>query len=115
VGLDTTHDCWHGAYSSFGIWRNAICEAAGFGPLRNYAGFGGILAFPPDDALTALLDHSDCDGDLKWEICGRLADRLEELVQKVREDHDCYLASKTWQFIKGLRRAHEARENVEFR
>ncbi len=30
MGLDTSHDCWHGAYSAFGRWRRAIAEAAGY-------------------------------------------------------------------------------------
>lgn len=30
MGLDTTHDAWHGAYSAFHRWRQRIAEAAGF-------------------------------------------------------------------------------------
>lgn len=30
MGLDTTHDAWHGAYSSFGDWRNQLAELAGY-------------------------------------------------------------------------------------
>ena len=30
MGLDTTHDCFHGAYSAFSRWRNAVAEAAGY-------------------------------------------------------------------------------------
>lgn len=29
MGLDTTHDCWHGAYSGFGIFRELVGRAAG--------------------------------------------------------------------------------------
>ena len=28
MGLDTTHDCWHGPYSMFMRWRTAIAAAA---------------------------------------------------------------------------------------
>ena len=28
MGLDTTHDCWHGSYSAFAIWRKKLAEAA---------------------------------------------------------------------------------------
>jgi hypothetical protein len=115
MGLDTSHDCWHGPYSSFGNWRTALCEVAGYGRLGDYDGFGGLKPWPQGDVLTALLDHSDCDGDLKWEICGELADRLEELLPAMRrKDANGYLGFKTDNFIKGLRAAHEARENVEF-
>jgi hypothetical protein len=118
MGLDTTHDCWHGAYSSFNIWRVAVCDAAGWGALDNYQGFGGPESFPEHDVLTQLLEHSDCDGDLKWEICGELADRLEGLLPKIAAKDSLpsfpYLADKTRQFIDGLRDAHETRTNVEF-
>lgn len=39
MGLDTTHDCWHGAYSAFMRWREQIAEAAGFPPLKLMQGF----------------------------------------------------------------------------
>lgn len=29
MGLDTTHDCWHGAYSGFHIFRELVGKAAG--------------------------------------------------------------------------------------
>jgi hypothetical protein len=29
MGLDTSHDCWHGSYISFGAWRDAVAVAAG--------------------------------------------------------------------------------------
>jgi hypothetical protein len=30
MGLDTTHDCWHGAYSAFNRWRDKLGEVAGY-------------------------------------------------------------------------------------
>ena len=39
MGLDTTHNCWHGPYSAFMRWRRAIAEAAGFPPLDIMEGF----------------------------------------------------------------------------
>jgi hypothetical protein len=30
MGLDTSHECWHGAYSSFGRWRGWIAEQLGW-------------------------------------------------------------------------------------
>lgn len=29
MGLDTTHDCWHGAYSAFHRFRHGIARAIG--------------------------------------------------------------------------------------
>lgn len=39
MGLDTTHNCWHGGYGRFMVWRAALAEAAGFPPLRLMEGF----------------------------------------------------------------------------
>ncbi len=30
MGLDTSHDCWHGAYSAVTRWRNTVAEIAGY-------------------------------------------------------------------------------------
>lgn len=30
MGLDTSHDAWHGAYSAFTRFRHALAEAAGY-------------------------------------------------------------------------------------
>lgn len=39
MGLDTTHDCWHGAYSAFMRWRKMLAAAAGLPPLLLMDGF----------------------------------------------------------------------------
>lgn len=39
MGLDTTHNCWHGAYSAFMRWRQEISKAAGLPPLELMEGF----------------------------------------------------------------------------
>jgi hypothetical protein len=39
MGLDTSHDCWHGAYSAFMRWREEIAKLAGYPPLRLMEGF----------------------------------------------------------------------------
>lgn len=41
MGLDTTHDCWHGAYSAFMRWRRGIAKAAGI-PLDLMEGFWSL-------------------------------------------------------------------------
>lgn len=119
MGLDISHDCWHGAYSAFMRWRMAIAEVAGYGSLYDYDGFGGFKSWPKDDVLVSLLFHSDCDGNLKWEICDSLADRLEGLlpalvVKGSGKGHVGSYEEKTKFFIAGLRQAYAAQENVEF-
>jgi len=39
MGLDTTHDCWSGAYSAFHRWREMLAEVAGLPPLELMDGF----------------------------------------------------------------------------
>lgn len=116
MGLDTTHDCWHGSYSSFGRWRVALTQAAGLPSLNEMAGFSkgsAPLSWEPyrSDPLVLLLDHSDCDGELAAEDCGRIADRLDELLPSMPQEW----RQATAQFSVGLRAAAAAGEDVEFR
>lgn len=144
MGLDTTHGCWHGAYSAFGRWRSKLAEVAGLPPLELMAGFWPGLVqwmryveptFRPSaddlmarlpirweclkpDVLYVLLDHSDCEGELPADVCAPLADRLAELLPLLpNEDDDGHIGDwreKTQQFIDGLRLAASRGEAVEF-
>lgn len=113
MGLDTSHNCWHGAYSSFNRWRTKLCEVAGYGRLDDREGFGGKVQWPDDDALVILLAHSDCDGEIEWKDCEAIAVRLEQLMPALKVagyDH----AERAQQFIHGLRDAAIDKENVDF-
>lgn len=39
MGLDVSHNCWHGAYSAFMRWRKKLAEVAGLPPLEMMDGF----------------------------------------------------------------------------
>lgn len=39
MGLDVSHDAWHGAYSAFTRWRNCLAEDAGY-PLNMVTALG---------------------------------------------------------------------------
>lgn len=149
MGLDTSHDCWHGAYSAFMRWRKELAKVAGLPPLELMEGFYeplrssglptlyyGIETRHTDylrevdsrlpikwDALKpsplhALLYHSDCDGEITWSECASLAKELEKLIPKLPNGdaggHIGNWRDKTAQFVKGLKAAHKAKENVEF-
>ena len=106
MGLDTTHDCWHGAYSGFAAWRQILAEADGrttYHPQKDYewCNYQGMWYDDPDDILDVLLIHSDCDGFLFPRHLGPLSVRLEELMPKIPEDWQ----EKTQEFIDGLRSA----------
>ena len=128
MGLDTTHDCWHGAYSSFSNWRRKLAKVAGLPPLDLMEGFynsKSTLSTTDEwgdlpikwaslkfDVLLFLLNHSDSEGHLQFAICGPLADRLEQLKPLVPDDA---WQKKTQAFIDGLRLAASKNENVEFK
>lgn len=141
MGLDTTHDAWHGAYSSFSRWRDKLCEIAGY-ELYDRTGYpGGKMTLidwglwkeenfydPPyipcrldgtPDPLLLLICHSDCEGKIRSEFLDPLAKRLEELLPELEKQpddggHIGNWSSKTRQFILGCRAAASKGEDLEF-
>lgn len=120
MGLDTTHDCWHGTYSAFHRWRVKLAEKIGL-PLDQMEGHDGAFKWSllNPDPVHALLHHPDCDGELAVDVLIPLAERLEELAELMgNEDGGWHIGSyreKTLQFAKGCRAAAAAGEVVEFR
>lgn len=142
MGLDTTHNCWHGPYGAFTRFRNELARAAGYTvrpltleesmelgiggdhveidwdvfKLKNY--FGEWDAPPGDDPLLYLLVHSDCEGVIHPEQGVQIAERLEQLADLVSDEiapsRGQRMREKTLQFARGLREAAEAGEDVEF-
>lgn len=134
MGLDTTHDCWHGPYSQFMRWRQwlnlfVMIKRAEQGDeaARKISHMGATVealekawmdGHYEDQSvpINVLMGHSDCDGEIAAEVCGPLADALEELLDQMPE-RGIYDEKRpaTERFIRGLRRAAAAGENVEFR
>lgn len=155
MGLDISHDTWHGAYSAFHRWREKIMQVAGLPPIELMQGFWqddnhyacpffmvrktlyptgeeiGAKLFQSfidrlpikweclkPDPLYALLYHSDCDGELTYGQCGKIAKRLEELLPLLPDEegggHIGNWREKTAKFIKGLRLAHSKKETLKF-
>lgn len=140
MGLDTTHECWHGAYSAFCRWRNQIAELAGyaicnvpqtdtfciptimldwghFGDEAKLFGEWGDVV--PPDPLYYLFCHSDCEGVIHPQQAAPLADALEKLLPELAKlgvgvGHIGNWHDKTKQFVDGLRAAVAANEDVEF-
>lgn len=140
MGLDTSHDCWHGPYSSFNEFRREVARFAGLPPLDLMDGFyGGTEAqhytknWPESwkaalpiqweslkpDPLHLLLNHSDCEGKIAWEDALPIAKRLDAIGRKIDETA-CFkhgtnlLKDKIRQFSKGLKLASRRREDVDF-
>jgi hypothetical protein len=58
MGLDISHNTWHGAYSAFGRWRSKIAEVAGLPPLNLMEGF-----YDDSDSPLTLLNYKFPKGD----------------------------------------------------
>lgn len=141
MGLDTSHDCWHGAYSAFTRWRHHVAETAGYQILpvtyddgmkidtimiewhryRPDKELQGVWDETPHDPLIVLFAHSDCDGEIYPAQAAPLADTLERLLPKmVDAPVSGHIGARggyvevTKRFIAGLRKAAEANEPVDF-
>lgn len=143
MGLNTSHGCYDGGYCSFNEWRNILAKTAGYKltesrddgfqipvPDIDYGSFSeqniiGKWNIEPEDILIVLLAHHDDEGCIYQEHTGKLADRLEELLAKLWEQHSetnesdarSYLKKYidiTTQFIDGLRKASKRKQKVTF-
>lgn len=116
MGLDTSHDAWHGAYSAFMRWREKIAAVAGLPPLCLMEGFfergdyrdpiapcakqwenlaAAVYESLPirwsslrPSPLHELLHHSDCEGKISAKRCGKIADALESLLPELEKQSD---------------------------
>lgn len=131
MGLDTSHDAWSGAYSSFRRFRNAIAKAAGW-PFDEVAQDYGLpndrtwdqvvadmngdkdvmghWTTKPLDPLEFLLCHQDCDGEIEHEDIAPLLGALRPLIDKIDEEW----RPKLTKFIAGLEWANAQGEALEF-
>jgi len=130
MGLDTSHNAWHGPYSSFMRFRELLAKQIGFN-LREMEGFSDKThtiegtkkwADLPKDDLHILLNHSDCDGHITAKRCEKLAKRLDEVLiiatEKVPEPDEReywdYFLKQIKQFSTGCKLAHSKNEPLEF-
>ncbi len=135
MGLDCSHDAFHGAYSSFNRFRQAVAKATGgsFPPHAvdeidgekldpEYWYWGDDYKVGTHPGLNAFLAHSDCDGKIGPFICAKLAKELEALLPEIDkqgmggghiESAGGY-GSVTRRFISGCMLAAENNEPLEF-
>lgn len=111
MGLDCSHDAFHGAYSAFNRLRQFVCASTGgsFPPhwvqgpddpqpkgtewelerrtdIPNDC-FQCGEGFPTEEwpGLYEFLTHSDCDGEISPEMCVNVADDLERLLPAMEQ------------------------------
>jgi hypothetical protein len=127
MGLDTTHNCWHGSYSTFKAFRENVRDAA-----QSHLGYTPDYDAHPERAFygwwdkdhnfTDILDvffiHSDCEGWVFPTHARPLAARLELLVPHVSDDDgwspEFSTRGRLVTFIAGLRAAADNWEVVVF-
>jgi len=125
MGLDTSHNAWHGPYSSFNRFRYWLAEKAGIN-LNDYLGYGHPTATKEltsiDHKLMPLFNHSDCEGELTPVECKQIAEGIEEVLdnmskEEIEHPENTYSFShlnKAKQFRDGCILAHSKNENIEF-
>ncbi|PWC96977.1 hypothetical protein [Azospirillum sp. TSO5] len=109
MGLDCSHDAFHGAYSAFNRFRQTVARAMGgsFPPHYAYGmdnrpipqGEFGLVVDPLREdgmwywgrgyeadthpGLYEFFTHSDCDGEIAPDMCLKVADELEALLSDI--------------------------------
>lgn len=118
MGLGTTHNCWHGAYSSFNRFRHSLASQIGIN-LDEYIGYGekGTKElYSIEHGIQPLLNHSDCDGELNnleaLSIAKGLDNILENFDDKIPADFN--FKERIVQFRDGCLDAVSKHEKIEF-
>ena len=133
MGLDVSHGCWNGPYSAFMRWRCELnlliaCDredtsdewkqVRDMGSTREGLQLAWQRGLYNDqtDPLNVLMNHSDCDGEIAAEMCGPLADALQDLMDRRMPSRAMYDIARpaTERFIAGLRKAASENATVRF-
>lgn len=133
MGLDVTHDAFHGAYSAFNRFRRFVLKSIGgsFPPHedetlnREYWYWGEGYSSETHKGLLEFFGHSDCDGEISPEMCKVVAEELESILPNIielvkTEESGGHIfrnggyVEVTKDFIEGCRLAYERNEMLEF-
>lgn len=118
MGLDTTHGCFNGPYSTFNRFRYSLAAQIGI-DLDDYDGYGGNgakdLASIEHD-LMPLFNHSDCDGELSVDESKRLISGFNQVLESFNPDlkHDSSFIDRIKWFRDGCILAVQNNEVIEF-
>lgn len=115
MGLDTTHNCWQGSYSSFNTFRYELAKLINVN-LDEYLGYSDNGTKHLEDinhGIMPLLNHSDCDGELNVNECKQIVEGLNDILSNNTISNE-YILNKIIRFRDGCLEAIEKNENVEF-
>ena len=125
MGLDTSHNAWHGPYSSFNVFRRWLAEKIEIN-LNDYIGYGNEDATKElnsiNHKLMPLFNHSDCDGLLTPDECKQIAEGLDDVLKNITQEEAEHPDNKfpfsnynkAKQFREGCLFAYSLDENIEF-
>jgi hypothetical protein len=118
MGLDTSHNCWHGRYSFFNRFRYSLGHQIGI-DLDDYYGYGktGVKDLTKiEHELMPLFNHSDCDGILTVEESKKIVIGLNKVLQNFNDKIEYHYDFKEniIQFRDGCLDAIERNEEVDF-
>jgi len=122
MGLDCSHDAFHGSYGAFSRFRDALVECIGgrvdrgntFEGEKSYWWFPEGMNSSTNPGLYEFFSYSDCDGEISPEMCARLADEMEAILPFVEKwpdnlgghiERDGGFVAVTKRWIKGCRAA----------
>jgi hypothetical protein len=113
MGLDTSHNAWHGPYSAFNRFRRNLMLSYNNTSLDDYEGYGGNIPMNniADKGLFIFFNHSDCDGDISPEDCKLVSESLLSLSPKVTDN---YYRDLLTDFANGCALAYNNNETLEF-
>ncbi len=119
MGLDTTHNCWHGPYRAFNRFRYSLGHQIEIN-LNDYNGYGtedGKNLADIKHDLMPLFNHSDCDGSLSIDDQKRIVKGLNQVLENFNDEINSDLSFKDdiIQFRDGCLDAISKNEIIEFK
>lgn len=118
MGLDTSHNCWHGSYGTFNQFRHILALQIGIN-LEEYIGYGNNDATKhlndiPHEIMP-LLNHSDCEGSLSIKESRLVAKGLTKILDNwIPGEYDMFFKKKVEQFRDGCLDAVKKRQIIQF-
>lgn len=117
MGLDVSPGGARWSYGGFHQFRLRLVWFLGLAePRRDGAPLGSPLwswrAVPDSEPLAALLNHSDCDGELSPKECAVVAPRLRAMVELW--DDDDYDKQQALRLLDGMAQAVKTQKPLVF-